>query len=458
MNDTPDLSAEHAILALMMADEDAVASALSAGVTHEWFVRPANQVIFRTICSLYERRVTANDDTVAVEVGRTPEYASKLVAAHDVHYAASFIGYGGSAPFLIDTLADARRRRLLRELAGRILASTADPATPASDTAAMADEQILGITTTGDGSDGATTFAAAVADALDPDRFGNGISTGFPDLDRATTGLHPAEYVLIGARPSMGKTAMLTSAVYNIAAQGIPVGIFSLEMSAGAIAQRIIASRAGVPVLEIRRGELSEAKLTRLAATGAGIAGLPIHINDRAEATTSQIRATLRQWMRSDTPPRVVFIDYLQMVAPDTSARSDSREREIARVSAAIKAMAKSFHVTIVALSQLSRKNETRPDKRPVISDLRDSGQIEQDADMVWLLHRPEYYGQRTASGKSAEGIAEVIVAKSRNGVTGAVELYFDKPVMTFRNLYNEPATGSRPAHAMVEADEHSPF
>lgn len=448
-----DLSAEYALLALMMIDADARNEAADAGVTPAWFARPANAVIFRTIQGLHERRAVPNDETVAVEVARTPEYRERLVAPADVHHAASFIGYGNNAAFLIAQLADALRRRQLRELAHRMLAAAADPTEPSEATAAAADEALLAI----NGHAGATNptdFASAVAAALDPEQFGQGLSTGLHDLDRATTGLHPAEYVLIGARPSMGKTALMTTIAHNMAAAGIPVGIFSLEMSAGQVAQRIIASVAGISVRDIRAGELSEAKLTRLAHTGSNISGLPIHIDDRAELTTSQMRASLRRWMRTDTPPRVVFVDYLQMLAPDTSSRSDNREREVARVSAAVKAMAKTHRITVVALSQLSRKNDARPDKRPVMSDLRDSGQIEQDADTVLLLHRPEYYGAtKTATGREAAGLAEVIVAKARNGVTGVVELYFDAAATTFRSLYRD----GEPAQT-VEADTFSPF
>lgn len=448
-----DLSAEFGLLALMMIDAEAREAAAYAGVTADWFARPANGVIFRVILSLHERRALPNDETVAVEVTRTPEYRDKLVTPADVHEAASYIGYGNNAEFLIAQLADAMQRRGLREIAHKILAATADPSEPSAQTAAAADEALLAITGRSDPSP-PTDFASAVAAALDPSQFGVGMPTGLADVDRATTGLHPGEYVILGARPSMGKTAFLTTVAHNMAKAGIGVGIFSLEMSAGQLAQRIIASLAGVPVTEIRSGELSEAKLTRLARTGSNISGLPIRIDDRASLTPSQMRATLRRWLRQDNPPRVVLVDYLQLIAPDTPNRYDNAEREIARVSNALKAMAKTHNVTVLALAQLSRNNVARPDKRPMMNDLRGSGQTEQDADMVMFLHRPEYYGiTKTESGRDTAGLAELIIAKARNGVTGMVELYFDAPATTFRNLYREPEPAS-----VAEADEHSPF
>jgi replicative DNA helicase len=455
-----DLSAEFALLALMMTDEDARNYAVEAGVTPDWFARPANAVIFRLVVSLHERRAVPSDETVAVEVTRTPEFRDKLVAASDVHHAASFIGYGHNAEFLVAEIADTYRRRQLREMAHRILTAAADPSEPSADTAAAADEALLAITTTDTGQS-PTDFASAVAAALDPSQFGQGITTGLADLDKATTGLHPGEYSIIGARPSMGKTALLTTMAHNMARAGISVGIFSLEMSRGALAQRIIASVAGVRVIDIRKGELSEAKLSKLHATATNISGLPIVIDDRAESRSSQMRATLRRWLRSPSPPQVIFVDYLQMVQPDTTSRSDNREREMSRVSASLKAMAKTYGVHVCALAQLSRKNEQRPDKRPVMSDLRDSGQIEQDADMILLLHRPEYYGGKTLSGIAPEGIAEVNVAKARNGVTGTVELFFDADMTTFRNLYRETPSLSQATtshHELTEADSYSPF
>jgi replicative DNA helicase len=237
----------------------------------------------------------------------------------------------------------------------------------------------------------------------------------------------------------MGKTAFLTSLAMNISRQGIPVGVFSLEMAAEALVMRTLTGKAGVEMMRFRTGSTSEHENAKVFASADESYSLPIYYDDFSQQSVGRIRSVCRQWQRNHGV-KVVFIDYLQLITPDLLRSSDNREREVAKISSGLKGLAKDLGIHVAALAQLSRKNETRADKRPVPSDLRDSGAIEQDADLILMLHRPEEFpGSTTLSGKHPQGIAEILISKHRNGPTGSVELYFDKQSMEFRNMYREP-------------------
>jgi replicative DNA helicase len=267
-----------------------------------------------------------------------------------------------------------------------------------------------------------------------------GVPSGFATLDRMTTGLQGGDLVIVAARPSMGKTSWVLNVAQSAAIEHkVPVAIFSLEMSKEQLVQRLLCAEARVDQQRLRGGRLSASDYQRIAAAGGKLNMAPIWIDDSPGGTVLEMRAKARR-LKAEAGLGLLVIDYMQLMAG--SGRSESRQQEVSQISRGLKGLARELEVPVVALSQLSRGPEQRTDHRPQLSDLRDSGSIEQDADLVMFLYRPEYYSSdgRDAEGNSLEGKAELIVAKQRNGPTGTVDLYFHKAYTRFDDVAPEPA------------------
>jgi len=244
-----------------------------------------------------------------------------------------------------------------------------------------------------------------------------GIPTGFVDFDQKTSGLHPSDFILVAARPSMGKTSfVLNIAQYAALHAKVPTAIFSLEMSKEQLVQRMLSSESNVELQKIRTGELTEEDWIRLVEAAGPLSQAPIYIDDTPGITVMEVRSKARR-LKIEKGLGLIIIDYLQLMSG--RGRAENRQQEISEISRSLKALARELHVPIIALSQLSRAPESRNDHRPVLSDLRESGAIEQDADLVAFLYRDEYYNPDT----DKKNIAELIIAKQRNGPTGTVEL-----------------------------------
>lgn len=258
-----------------------------------------------------------------------------------------------------------------------------------------------------------------------------GIPTGFKRLDEMTTGLHPSELIILAARPSMGKTTLSLNMALNAARHGVPVAFFSLEMSREQLALRLLASEAAVNMQRLRTGYVSEDDWARLTRAASRLSEAPFFIDDMPNISLMDLRARARR-MKAEHDIGLVVVDYLQLM--HTRGRAESRQQEISEISRSLKALARELHVPVVALSQLSRAVEQRQDRRPQLSDLRESGAIEQDADLViFLWDNPEY---------KESLLVEAIIAKQRNGPTGGVQLVFNKDVGRFADpeLRREPA------------------
>jgi replicative DNA helicase len=258
-----------------------------------------------------------------------------------------------------------------------------------------------------------------------------GIETQFYDLDEMLNGLQDGEMVIVAARPSMGKTAFAMNVVENVAAQQIPCAVFSLEMSAQQLAQRMMCSRAGIDAHLVRKGMLRNHEYQELARMVHELRQFPIWVDDAAGLTPMDLRAKARRLKRQHDI-RLIMIDYLQLM---DNPGIESRQQQIGDISRAIKQVARDLKVPVIALSQLNRATEARDGHRPRMSDLRESGSIEQDADVIMLLHREDYYKKQADPEYVPDNIAEVIVAKQRNGPTGTVKLFFDSKTTTFKNL-----------------------
>jgi replicative DNA helicase len=274
-----------------------------------------------------------------------------------------------------------------------------------------------------------------------------GVATEWTRFDELTSGLQPGDLIVVGARPSMGKTSWALQAAMRAGFRGVPALIFSLEMSKLSLVERMIACEARIDSSKLRRGTLDQRDWVQLTKAATAIAKAPIYIDDTSAPTLLELRAKARRWRSdkriftdktptfsgSDKPQGLIVIDYLQLVQGRAS-KDDNRQREVADISRGLKSLAKDLGVPIVALSQLNRSLESREDKRPRMSDLRESGAVEQDADVICFLYREEYYAKEMTPAE-LQGVAEVIVAKQRNGATGTVPLAFLNVYTRFENL-----------------------
>lgn len=257
-----------------------------------------------------------------------------------------------------------------------------------------------------------------------------GVATGFLDLDYKTAGLQPSDLILVAARPSMGKTAfVLNVAEYVAFKQNKTVAIFSLEMSKEQLVNRLFSMESHVDSQHLRTGNLSDAEWEQLIESAAQIGKSNLIIDDTPGISISELRSKCRKY-KLEHNLEMVIIDYLQLMS-GSGRSTDSRQQEISDISRSLKALARELHVPVVALSQLSRAVEQRPDHRPMLSDLRESGAIEQDADVVMFIYRDDYYNKDT----ERKGIAEIIIAKQRNGPIGTVELVWLPDYTKFANL-----------------------
>jgi replicative DNA helicase len=309
-----------------------------------------------------------------------------------------------------------------------------------------------------------TTAVDMAAHAYQRDGSLSGLATALTDLDAKMGGLQPSDLVILAGRPGMGKTALATNIAYNVAkayAQGAVradghretinggvVGFFSLEMSAEQLATRIISEQTGIPSNKIRRGTIDEADFERIKDVSIELQNLPFYVDETGGLSIGQLAARARRLKRQRGLDLLV-IDYIQLLQGTSRRSSENRVQEITEITTRLKALAKELNVPILALSQLSRQVEGREDKRPQLSDLRESGSIEQDADVVLFVFREEYYHQMRkpteanrekfaewlAEGERVEGKAEVIIGKQRHGPTGTVELQFEAAVTRFANL-----------------------
>lgn len=282
-----------------------------------------------------------------------------------------------------------------------------------------------------------------------------GVPSGFSHLDGMTTGLQNGDLVIVAARPSMGKTAWVLNVAQNAAiGHKVPVAIFSLEMSKEQLVQRLLCAEARVDAQKLRNGRLSPSDYQRIGTAGAKLNTAPIWIDDSPGGTVLEMRAKARR-LKAEGGLGLLVIDYMQLM--QGSGRQESRQQEVSQISRNLKGLARELDVPVVCLSQLSRGPEQRTDHRPQLSDLRDSGSIEQDADLVMFLYRPEYYSSNglDEDGNSLEGKAELIVSKQRNGPTGTVNLYFHKNYTRFDDVAPEPEEA--PAGAAAYADD-DPF
>jgi replicative DNA helicase len=341
-----------------------------------------------------------------------------------------------------DLVVDKYKRRCLIQAGSEISALAFDTAEPIPEICDRAEQKLFGVTQSQSSNYTISASAAVVAafnklESMAFDGQPPGVRTGFHELDALTEGFQPSDLIIVAARPAMGKSSFVDNVAENVAIQGKPVLMFSLEMSAEQITNRMLCRHTKIDLNRIRGGRINHDEWADIIRANETIGSLPLEIDESPNPTTSYLRSVSRRVQATRGGLGLILVDYLQLMG---SEQGVNRVQELSKITRSLKQLARELAVPIVVLSQLSRGVETRDNKRPMMSDLRDSGSIEQDADVVMMLYRDEYYNKDTRES----GVAEVIVAKQRNGPTGTVKLLFDGATMSFRNM-NGSSTSVRP-------------
>ena len=429
-----DIDAEQAVLGSMLTDKDAVNAAIET-LKEDAFYREDNRAIYQAIINLYSKSEPIDIITLKDEL----ESMDKFEQVGGYEYLASL-------PDKVPTTANVQKyikiveeKAILRKLiktANEIIELGYDPAEDVEDIMDNAEKKIFDIMQSKN-QKGYTPIKDVLVESFtkleelyNRKQHITGVPTGFVELDYKTAGLHGSELILVAARPAMGKTAFALNIATNAALRGnTPVAIFSLEMSKEQMVNRILCSEAMVDSNKVRTGKLEEDDWVKLAGAIGPLSESEIYIDDTPGISVMEIRTKCRK-LKMEKNIGLVVIDYLQLVQ-GSNKRQASREQEISEISRSLKILAKEINVPVIALSQLSRAVEQRPDHRPMLSDLRESGAIEQDADIVMFLYRDDYYNKESEK----KDIAEVIIAKQRGGQTGTVELLWMGNYTKFVNL-----------------------
>jgi replicative DNA helicase len=424
------VEAEMCLLGSMMLDKDCIGQVVQI-IDRNAFFQADNQIIYDLLVKLYEQNRAIDAVIIREELAKRQlldeiggsEYLMRLLntvpsSAHSTHYAGIV-----------------REKFLLRQLisaSNTILRDAYAPQETAEIVVDKAEKLIFEIAQkkVGGGMVALENILHEVFEMIE-NRGQRGLETGFYDLDDMLNGLQNGEMIIVAARPSMGKTAFAMNLIEGIAAErNIPCAVFSLEMSKQQLAQRMLCSRGKIDSHKLRRGMLQAHEYAHLANVVGQLAKAPIWVDDSPGLTPLELRAKSRR-LKLQHDVKCIMVDYMQLM---DNPGVESRQQQISEISRAIKAVAREINVPVIALSQLNRGTEGRDGHRPRMSDLRESGSIEQDADVVMLLHREDYY-RMSEPDFQPDNIAEVIIAKQRNGPTGTTKLFFDNKSTRFENL-----------------------
>ena len=442
-----DDEAEKAVLGAIFIDPDAIADA-SSEVQPNDFYKKANQLIFQAMLDLSDRGDAIDPLTLQDELTKKNQlddiggiaYVSELAiatptAAH-VSYYAKIV----------------HRKALLRRLISasqKIISNAMQDSDDVTDILDDAESEIMNVSSENNANgfreikDIVNAAIEEINNIPEDGSMVTGLPTGFIELDKMTTGFHVDELIILAARPGVGKTAFAMNVAQYVGLHtDKTVAVFSLEMSGEQLVQRMLASEGLINSQHLRTGQLDEEEWRKLIVASGSLANASIYIDDTPGIKMSEIRAQARRLAKEKGNLGLIVIDYLQLIE---GPRSESRQQEVSAISRQLKKLAKELHVPVIALSQLSRSVEQRQDKRPVLSDIRESGSIEQDADIVSFLYRDDYYREENEEGSSEDheevgaeddnGEVEVIIEKNRSGSRGTIKLMFSKPYNRFSNL-----------------------
>jgi replicative DNA helicase len=423
--------AEESVIGAILMSDHAAAEVMDKLEPEDFYV-PAHQSIFGAIRTLFNNNQAIDAITVSEELRKTGDL-ERIGGVPAVTRLLDIVPSAANVDYYAGIVDEHAQRRSLIKAGGAV-----------TDFAFRLDDEIHNVL---DRSEQAILAVAQrrVGDSMQPigslfeatllelemlEQRGSevtGLSTGFRDLDKKLTGLHPANLVIIAARPAMGKSALTMNIATNVAMTGLPVAIFSLEMSKEEVAQRMLCSVARIDSMKVRTGNIGEASWPRLTDAAGKLYNAPVYVDDSPVVTVTDIRAKCRRLKRKHGLELIV-VDYMQLMQ---GTSRESRQQEIAEISRALKNLARELELPVIAVSQLNRNLEQREDKRPRLGDLRESGSLEQDADIVMFIYRDEYYNEQS----DRRGVAEVIVAKHRAGSTGTVEMTFMPEYTRFSDI-----------------------
>jgi replicative DNA helicase len=417
------VDAEESVLGSMLLSRDAIAEVLEQ-LHEDDFYRPAHRTVFRSVLDLYSHGQAVDPVTVAEELRRSGELAD-VGGAPFLHTLVSSVPTAANAGYYARIIKEAGILRRLIDTGTRIVQlgyETPQDTERAVDVAESWIYQVAQGRVTEDYQslrEVLTSTLEAIELLHNDNREITGVPTGFAELDRLTSGLQPSNLIIVAARPAVGKSTLgLDVARHASVRSSVPTVVFSLEMSKTELVQRLMCAECSVDMQRLRTGRMEDTDWTRLTRSLGKLADAPLFIDDSAALTMMELRAKCRR-LKQRHGLGLVVVDYLQLMQP--SKRVESRQQEVSEISRALKLLAKELAVPVIAISQLSRQTESRSDKKPMLSDLRESGALEQDADMVMFIYREDLYDPESPR----KGEADLIVAKHRNGPTDTVTVTF---------------------------------
>nr|WP_155048916.1 replicative DNA helicase [Microbacterium sp. ZXX196] len=434
-----DLLSEQSTLGGMLLSKDAVADVVETLRGTDFYI-PKHELIFEAILSLYSHGEPTDVIAVTDELIKTGDL-QQAGGADYLHSLTSIVPTAANAGYYASIVQERALLRRLVDAGTRIVQMGYDGQGEAVELVNQAQAEIYGVTGQ-EQSEDYVPLEIAVSAAIDEiemakgrDGEMTGVPTGFAELDGLTNGLHAGQMIVVAARPAMGKSTLALDFARAAAIKhDQPAIFFSLEMGKTEIAMRLLSAEGQIPLQKLRKGDLDSRDWTTLASTRGRINDAPLYVDDSPNMTLVEIRAKCRR-LKQRVGLKMIIIDYLQLMT--SGKRVESRQQEVSEFSRALKLMAKELQVPVIALSQLNRGPEQRQDKRPMVSDLRESGSIEQDADMVILLHRDEVYDKQTRPGE-----ADLIVAKHRNGPTADISVAFQGHYSRFHDMVHMDGGG----------------
>ena len=432
-----DLVAEQSVLGAVFISPETMIS-LADELTPDDFYKPANKIVFKTMLSLLEKGEPIDATTMVSALTNQGD----ILNIGGINYVVELVNSTPTSKNVEHYAKLVKEKATLRKVIADLsdsLSSAYQGDVSIDDIIAKTEKSLLDIS-----NQNAGTGFRNVADILDThmqivetrsqtDGFVTGLSTGFVGLDKITTGLHEGNLIILAARPAMGKTALALNIAKHVATmERKPAVIFSLEMGAEELIERMVASEGMIPGYHLKTGNLSTDEWKRLVHAQSNLYDVPIFVDDTAGIRISDIRSKARKLSQEMGGLGIIIIDYLQLI---TGSKRENRQQIVSEISRELKILAKDLRVPVIALSQLSRSVEQRQDKRPMLSDLRESGSIEQDADIVAFLYRDAYYQKEHADSQEANNVTELILEKNRHGSLGTVKLYFHKEYTKFSSV-----------------------
>ena len=432
-----DLVAEQSVLGAVFISPESIIY-LADELTPDDFYKPANKIVFKTMLSLLEKGEPIDATTMVSALTNQGDISN----IGGINYVVELVNSTPTSKNVEHYAKLVKEKATLRKVIAELsksLSSAYQGDISINEIIEKTEKSILDIS-----NQNAGTGFRNVADILDThmqivetrsqtDGFVTGLSTGFVGLDKITTGLHEGNLIILAARPAMGKTALALNIAKHVATmERKPAVIFSLEMGAEELIERMVASEGMVPGYHLKTGNLSTDEWKRLVHAQSNLYDVPIFVDDTAGIRISEIRSKARKLAQEMGGLGVIIIDYLQLI---TGSKGENRQQIVSEISRELKILAKDLKVPVIALSQLSRAVEQRQDKRPMLADLRESGSIEQDADIVAFLYREAYYQKEQADSQEANNVTELILEKNRHGSLGTVKLYFHKEYTKFSSV-----------------------